>query len=112
MTLRQKISWQIGTMLVGLLLLGGASIWGINAVDQDYGVALDGYQRLRQAYGAGTRLRTAQTLLQWPHPQAIAAARAEVASAVAEFDPLVTPAAGWDASAAAEVRRTLAAVGV
>ena len=119
MTLRQKISWQIGAMLVGLLLVSGAAFWGIDALHQDYGVALDGYQRLRQAYGAGTRLATAQKLLQWSHPQAVAAARAEVQAALTDFEPLAAPAeaggnpaAGWDAATAAQVRTSLYLIGV
>jgi signal transduction histidine kinase len=85
MTLRQKISWQLGAMLVGLLTLGGASLWGIRAVHQDYGVALDAYQRLRDVYGVVSRLHSAATLLQWPHPQAVAAAGREVRAAERDF---------------------------
>jgi len=92
MTLRQKISWQVGTTLVGLVLVSGAALWGINALHEDYGVALEGYQRLRQAYVAGTHLQTAQKLLQWSHPQSLSAARAEVQAAITNFaaagDPL------------------------
>ncbi|MDB5295361.1 MAG: hypothetical protein JWO31_1344, partial [Phycisphaerales bacterium] len=82
MTLRQKITAQVGATLAGLLLVSGTALWGIDALHQDYGVALDGYGRLRQAYVAGTHLRTAQVLLRWPHPQAVAAARAEADAAV------------------------------
>jgi signal transduction histidine kinase len=104
MTLRRKLSLQVGGMLAGLLLVSGASLWGIEAVRQDYGVALDGYQRLRQAYAAGARLATAQKLLVWSHPLAVAAARAEVQAAVTDFEPLATqaPLATYEPSATAE----------
>ncbi|HEX8912463.1 MAG TPA: ATP-binding protein [Humisphaera sp.] len=117
MTLRQKISWQIGGMLVGLLTLGGASLWGIRAVHQDYGVALDGYVRLRHAYGASARLHTARTMLQWAHPKAVAAARAEVLAGAEELKPLSDQGdgrgdagGGGDSEAATRVRGQLARV--
>jgi signal transduction histidine kinase len=109
-TLRQKISGQVGAMLVGLLLVSGASLWGINALHEDYGVALDGYQRLRQAYGAATHLSIARKVLEWPHVQAVVTAQSEVQAAATEFEPLTAPGGGWDATAAAAVRNDLRSI--
>lgn len=97
-------------MLVGLLLVSAASLWGIDALHQDYGVALQGYQRLRQAYVAGTHLSTAQVLLQWPHPRSLMTARAEVRAAVTDFAALSDPSPGWNAAAAGEVRVALQSI--
>lgn len=107
MTLRQKMSWQVGTTLLGLLLVSGAALWGIDAVHHDNSVALEGYQRLRQAYVAGTHLQTAQKLLLWPHPRSVETARAEVQAAVTDFGSLSKPSPGWDAQAAGEVHESL-----
>src|SRR4051794_22989663 len=119
MTLRRKISLQIGATLVGLLLVSGASLWGIDALRQDYGVALEGYQRLRQVYVVGTHLSTAHRMLVWSHPRAVEAARQEVQAAATEFDPLVSPVSppmkpsdGWDAGKATQVRVGLKLIAV
>ena len=53
MTLRRKMGYQIAAMIVGLLLVSGASLWGLNGLQQDYREALEGYQRLRQVFEAG-----------------------------------------------------------
>src|SRR5436190_24345322 len=76
MTLRRKMALQITAMIVGLLLISGASLWGLNGLEQNYGAAVEGYQDLRQMFEVGSNLATAQTLLASPHPdadQAIAA---------------------------------------
>src|SRR3954469_4113213 len=119
MTLRRKISIQIGATIVGLLLVSGASLWGIDALRQDYGVALEGYQRLRQVYVAGAHLSTAQRLLVWSHPRAVEAARPEVLGGETGFDRLVPPVGppmkagqGWDAAKAMQVRVGLKVIGV
>ena len=58
------MAWQIAAMLIGLLLISSASLWGLNALHQDYRLALSGYDELRQVYGrVGYRLATAQELL-------------------------------------------------
>jgi signal transduction histidine kinase len=59
---------QIGAMLVGLLLVSGASLWGLNALQEDYGAALEGYAELRQMYEVGSHLATSRTLLAAPEP--------------------------------------------
>lgn len=113
MTLRQKIFGQVAATLVGLLLVSAAALWGINALHQDYGVALDGYHRLRQAYVAGTHLQTAQKFLLFRHPASLSAARAEVNAAVTSFsadDSAATkpsPGAGTGDAAVDDIRRSL-----
>ena len=68
MTLRRKMGLQIGAMIVGLLLISGASLWGLNGLREDYGAALDGYAELRQLFEVGSHLATARTLLAAPEP--------------------------------------------
>lgn len=62
-SIRSRLILQIGLMIVGLLLLGAASIWGINGLHHDYGGALDGYQQLRTAYEIGFQIATARSAL-------------------------------------------------
>src|SRR5438270_12835093 len=86
MSLRRKMSFQIAAMIVGLLLISAASLWGLNGLEQDYGVALAGYRELREVYGqVGSHLATARTLLSTAHPDRDAAAR-EVQAAAERFD--------------------------
>ncbi len=79
------MAYQIAAMIVGLLLLGGASLWGLNGLNQDYGLALGGYQELRQLFQVGAHLSTAKTLLELSQPQAPKAAE-EIEAAWVEFD--------------------------
>src|SRR3954452_2208502 len=109
MTLRRKMTLQIGAMLVALLLVGAAALWGINGLHQDYGVALEGYQRLRQVYEASSHLKTAQRQLRM-HAQTLGVAREEVSAAAMSFEQLPAPGAGWgaqDVAADAAVRSAL-----
>src|SRR3954447_9176517 len=98
---------QIGAMLVALLLVGAAALWGINGLHQDYGVALEGYQRLRRVYETSTHLATAQKILVFPHPKTLDMARDEVHAAARSFDELPPPGPGWDIAADAAVRDAL-----
>jgi signal transduction histidine kinase len=64
MPLRWKMAALIACMIVGLLLVSAAAMWGINGLHQDYGVALARYQELREIYGeVGSHLTTARELL-------------------------------------------------
>jgi signal transduction histidine kinase len=54
---------QIAATIVGLLLTIAASLWGINGLRQDYGLALGGYGDLRRVFETGSHLATARTLL-------------------------------------------------
>jgi two-component system NtrC family sensor kinase len=66
MSLRRKMLLQIAATIVGLLLTIGASLWGLNGLRQDYGLALRGYSDLRGVFEAGSHLATARTLLAPP----------------------------------------------
>ena len=66
MTLRRKMLLQIAATIVGLLLTIGASLWGLNGLRQDYGLALRGYGDLRAVFEAGSHLAIARTLLVQP----------------------------------------------
>lgn len=57
---------QIAATIVGLLLTIGASLWGLNGLRTDYGLALTGYNDLRKVFEAGSHLATARTLLTPP----------------------------------------------
>src|SRR5438874_9183768 len=86
MSLRRKMSFQIAAMIVGLLLISAASLWGLNGLQADYGVALIGYRELREVYGqVGSHLATARTLLSTAHPDRDAAAH-EVEIAAGQFE--------------------------
>src|SRR5688500_5095074 len=63
MTLGRKMAWQSGATVVGLLLVSAASLWGINGLTADYGVALDAYQELRHVYEIRSHLQAASKLL-------------------------------------------------
>jgi signal transduction histidine kinase len=55
---------QIACMIVGLLLVSAAAMWGLNGLHQDYGLALASYHELREVYGeVGSHLATARELL-------------------------------------------------
>jgi signal transduction histidine kinase len=66
MTLRRKMGLQIAATIVGLLLMIVASLWGLNGLRQDYGLALAGYGELRDVFQAGSHLATARALLEPP----------------------------------------------
>src|SRR5689334_19602243 len=69
MSLRRKMTLQIGAMIVGLLLVSAAALWGLNGLHQDYGVAVASYHELREIYNdVGTGLGTASSLLNSQHP--------------------------------------------
>lgn len=68
MTLRRQMGYQIAAMIVGLLLLAGASLWGVNGLHQDFDAAVEGYQQLRQVYEVSSHVATARTLVTLPRP--------------------------------------------
>jgi signal transduction histidine kinase len=64
MSLRQKMSLQITAMLLGALLLSASALWGINALHQEYDLALAGFRELGEVYGkVGPHVAIAQELL-------------------------------------------------
>jgi signal transduction histidine kinase len=87
MTLRRKMAYQIAAMIVGLLLVSGAALWGMRGLRQDYGVAVRGYEQLREVYRIGSHLETARTLLGLSTPDRRRAAT-EVASATTRLELL------------------------
>jgi two-component system, NtrC family, sensor kinase len=95
MTLRRKMGLQIAATIVGLLMMIVASLWGLNGLRQDYGLALKGYGELRNVFEAGSHLATARALLQ---PPASDRGRAlmQVQTAADLFE--APPAAGSDSS--------------
>jgi signal transduction histidine kinase len=84
MTLRRKMAYQIAAMIVGLLLVSGAALWGMRGLRQDYGATVRGYESLREVYTLGSHLETAKTLLSIPSTDRRRAA-AEVSTAAALF---------------------------
>jgi len=64
MSLGWKMATQIACMIVGLLMVSAAAMWGLNGLHQDYGLALASNQELRGVYGeVGSHLITARELL-------------------------------------------------
>lgn len=63
MTLRRKMALHTGVMIVGVILIGVGTIWGVTGLRQDLGVALDANARLRSAYEVGFHLAAAKTWL-------------------------------------------------
>jgi signal transduction histidine kinase len=76
MTLRRKMGLQITSMIVGLLLISGASLWGLNGLRQDYGAAVAGYQELRQIFEVGSNVAISRALLTAQKPDSAKAANA------------------------------------
>jgi signal transduction histidine kinase len=103
MTLRRKMGYQIAAMIVGLLLVSTASLWGLYGLQQDYREALEGYQRLRQVYEAGTHLATARKMLELQHPRSIELASGEVSAAATSLESL-KPGRGWDGAGEQSLR--------
>jgi signal transduction histidine kinase len=86
MTLRRKMGLQITAMIVGLLLVSGASLVGIKGMQEDYGAALEGVQQLRQAYEVASYLGIAKATLQGSAAPNATAAIDQVQSAITKFE--------------------------
>ena len=69
MTLRRKMAVQIAAMIVGLMLVSAASLWGLNALYAGYGQAWEEYKQLRYVNDVRTHLEVADGLLRVPEPQ-------------------------------------------
>jgi signal transduction histidine kinase len=69
MTLRRKMAVQIAAMIVGLMLVSAASLWGLNALYAGYGLAWEEYQQLRFVNDVRTHLQVAEGLLGVLEPQ-------------------------------------------
>lgn len=98
MTLRRKMIYQIGAMIVGLVLLSIAPLWGLNGLHQDFGLALRGYEQLRGIYEVGTHVAAARAAIkaEIPNPDG---ALAEVSVARAKLEELFSPHPGGAAAA-------------
>ena len=62
-TLRRRLLLQIGLMIGALLALGIMAVVQINRLHEDFGVAIQGYQQLRQLYEIGFPLAQAREML-------------------------------------------------
>ena len=63
MTLRRKMAYQIGGMIVALMLISAAALWGIRSLRQDFGAAIEGHRELGRIYEARRHIATARTLV-------------------------------------------------
>ena len=82
----------IAAMLVGMLLVSAASLWGLNGLRQDYGIALAGNDELRRVYGdVGAHLATAKELLS-ASPDERARAAEQVEKATRKLDLFLSSA--------------------
>src|SRR5439155_2783648 len=100
MTLRRKMAVQIAAMIVGLLLVSAASLWGLNALYEGYDLAQDDYQELRYINEVRTHLQMARTLLKLADPQREDAV-AGLLSAQTQFDLYAAPPASGAGTAPA-----------
>ena len=74
MTLRRKMVNQIIVMVVAVLLIGGASLWGLTGLTAEFDAAIRGYEELRQVFDVEAHVRTGQRLLELSHMGAASAA--------------------------------------
>src|SRR3954454_672778 len=63
MTLARRLNGQLGLLLGCLLLMAAGAVWGVRGLRQDFSVAIDGYERLRQLYQVGFQLQSARAAL-------------------------------------------------
>jgi two-component system NtrC family sensor kinase len=92
MTLRRTMAYEITATIVGLLLISGASLWGLNALHQDFDSSIAGYQELRQVYEVSSHVATARTLLTLARADD-AKAHAQIQAAVDKYDLYSPPTA-------------------
>jgi signal transduction histidine kinase len=62
------MAYEIALMIVAVVMIGGASLWGVNGLHEDYGSAIASYEELREVYEAGSHVATARTLLSLDQP--------------------------------------------
>jgi signal transduction histidine kinase len=82
MSLRRRMIVHVGLMVGGSLLIGLAAVLGINSLHQDMGLAIQGYQELRQVYEVGFHVAQARDALDSDHPDLAKAEEAVDAAAV------------------------------
>jgi len=115
MSLRRRLAIQLTAMLLGAIGISAAALWGINGLQQDYGVALAGYSELRQMYGSvGARLAIAAEMLRADPPNRDRAGD-ELRNATDQFDLFTSSDAQGpnhaihDAAAERDIREALLA---
>jgi hypothetical protein len=103
-------------MIVGLMLVSAASLWGLNALYEGYGQAQDEYQHLRYVNEIRSHLEMAEKFLRVAEPQTLEAKAGVLAaqnqlnlyaSMAAEPGPHHTP--GIRRSASSSTGRTMPA---
>ncbi len=112
MSLARKLAVRIGLVLAGLVLVAGASLYGLTALSSHFRAAEDQYERLRGAYEVGYAVTWARSLLQLPAPQ-VEPAREKMQEAISLTDRLLageTAAAGPDQPADPEPRKWLESI--
>src|SRR5579872_1190892 len=88
-TLRRRMIFQLGLMVICSLLIGVGAFVGINGLHQDLGIALCGYRELRQVYEVGFQVATAKDALAAEHSDSGKALTA-MESALLKLDPSST----------------------
>jgi len=63
MGLAQKLAIRITALVVALVLVGGASLWGLAGLIEHFDAAGDEYEQLREVYEIGHRAALAKTLI-------------------------------------------------
>ena len=76
---------QIGAMIIGLLAVSFAAVYGLNGLQSDLGMALGGYRELREIYDVGLNVATAKKSVLTDKPD-IARAANELDAALAKLD--------------------------
>jgi two-component system, NtrC family, sensor kinase len=85
MSLRRKLVYQITGLVLSMLLVGCAALWGFEALRSDFSAALDGYQRLDDLNRVGSHVAAARMLLETAPPQPIEA-KTELQTALRVFN--------------------------
>ena len=84
MILRRKMALQTAALIVGLLLVSAAGLWGMNGLTQDFSVALQGNEELRWVFEVAAPLTAARDAMNAGVPDRERAGR-DVERAVARF---------------------------
>jgi hypothetical protein len=78
MSLGRRLTLQLLLFGACVALLAAVGLWGVATLRQDFSVALNNYERLRQLYLIGFHLRSAATQLQGEFPNPALARREAV----------------------------------
>ena len=60
---------EVAAMIAGVLLVGAACLWGLNALHHDFHSSVEGYEQLRRLYEVASYAATARTLLTLTRPE-------------------------------------------